>query len=154
MSAATSQPETPRRAAGEQRVMYFIVASVVVVLAVLGLILYDSAQDDQDAQAKADQLVQEFEAAGLPVPEDTDQIVATLGTDGGAVCANPANALGKAVLHDSLTNGASFVGRRAVIIDSRILQGEALILQIYCPDEAAAYQEKIDALKTDDVIKP
>jgi hypothetical protein len=134
--------------------MYFIVGAVVVTLAVLGLILYDGAQDNQEARAKADQLVQEFQAAGLPVPENTDQIVATLGTDGGAVCANPANALGKATLFDSLTNGASHVGRRAVIVDSRIVQGEALILQIYCPDELAAYQEKIDALKYDETIKP
>jgi hypothetical protein len=152
--SATTQPETPRRAVGEQRVMYFFVGAVVVTLMVLGLILYDGAQDNQEAQAKADQLVQEFEAAGLPVPENTDQIVATLGTDGGAVCANPANALGKATLHDSLTNGASHVGRRAVIVDRRIVQGEALILQTYCPDELAAYQEKIDALKYDETIKP
>ena len=154
MSAAAAPPEPPRRALGEQRVMYFITASVVVVLAVLGLILYDSAQDNQEAQAKADQLVQEFEAAGLPVPEDTDQIVATLGTDGGSVCANPANALGKATLLDQISNGASFVGRRPVIFDRRFVIGEALILQIYCPDELPSYQEKIDALKYDDTIKP
>jgi hypothetical protein len=154
MSAATAKPETPQQAPHSNRTMYIVIAAVLVVLCVVGLILYDTAQDNQDAQAKATQLTQSFEQAGLPVPVDTDQIVATLGTDGGAVCANPANALGKATLADSLTNGASFVGRRAVIIDSRILQGEALILQIYCPDELAAYQEKIDELKTDDTIKP
>jgi hypothetical protein len=53
-----------------------------------------------------------------------------------------------------MTNGASFVGRRAVIVDKRILQGEALILQTYCPDELQAYQEKINELKLDDTIKP
>ena len=31
--------------------------------------------------------------------------------------------------------------------------GEALILEIYCPDELAEYQEKIDELKFDDTIK-
>ena len=36
-----------------------------------------------------------------------DVIVNSLGTDGGAVCDNPANALGRATLLDSLTNGAS-----------------------------------------------
>ena len=89
------------------------------------------------------------------MPADTDQIVATLGTDGGAVCANPANALGKATAARLRSaNGASFVGRRPVIFDRRFVVGEALILQIYCPDELAAYQEKIDALKYDDTIKP
>ena len=77
-----------------------------------------------------------------------------LGDDGGAVCANPANALGKAILADQITNGASFVGRRPVIFDRRFVVGEALILQIYCPEELPAYQEKIDELKFDDTIKP
>ena len=53
------------------------------------------------------------------------------------MCANPANALGKAMLADQITNGASFVGRRPVIFDRRFVIGEALILQIYCPEELA-----------------
>ena len=152
--SVTAKPETPRRAVGEQRVTYFIIGAVLVFLCVLGLILYDSAQDNQDAQAKADQLVAQFEQAGLPVPADTDQIVAVLGDDGGAVCANPANALGKALLADQISNGASFVGRRPVIFDRRFVVGEALILQIYCPEELPAYQAQIDDLKFDDTIKP
>ena len=154
MSAATAQPETSQQAPHSNRTMYLIIGAVLVVLCVLGLILYDAAQDNQDAQAKADQLVQEFERAGLPVPADTDQLVAVLGDDGGAVCANPANALGKAILADQITNGASFVGRRPVIFDRRFVVGEALILQIYCPEELAPYQEKIDELKYDNTIKP
>jgi hypothetical protein len=153
MTAMAPTPTETPPARDHNRTMYWLVGAVVVVLAVLGLILYDTAQDNQEAQAKAQQLIAAFEEAGLPVPADTDQIVATLGTDGGAVCANPANALGKATLFDSLTNGASHVGRRAVIVDARIVQGEALILGIYCPDELQAYQEKIDALKYDDTLK-
>ena len=133
--------------------MYFIIAAVVVVLAVLGVIIYSAAQDDEEAQAKAQQLTQAFEEAGLPVPVDTDQIVASLGSDGGAVCDNPANALGKATLLDSDHQRRSFVGRRPVIVDSRFVLGEALILQIYCPDELQDYKEKIDELKNDDMIK-
>ena len=153
MSAA-AEPETPQEAPESHRTMYLIIGAVLVVLCVIGLILYDAAQDNQEAQANADQLVQAFERAGLPVPSDTDQIVATLGDDGGAVCANPANALGKAMLADQITNGASFVGRRPVIFDRRFVVGEALILQIYCPDELPDYQEQIDELKYDDTLKP
>ena len=69
------------------------------------------------------------------MPEDQDILVRSLGTDGGAVCDNPASALGKATLLDQITNGADFVGRRPVIVDRRILRGEALILQTYCPDK-------------------
>ena len=31
--------------------------------------------------------------------------------------------------------------------------GEALILQIYCPDKLQEFKDKIEDLKTDDVIK-
>ena len=149
MSSATAEPQ-----AESHRTMYIVIGAVVVVLAIVGLFLYDAAQDNQEAQAKAEQLTQAFTRAGLPVPADTDQIVATLGDDGGAVCENPANALGKATLLDQISNGASFVGRRPVIFDRRFVLGEALILQIYCPDKRQAYQEKIDDLKYDDTVKP
>jgi hypothetical protein len=153
--SATAKPAaaTPPQASSH-RTMYIAAGVVVAVLAIIGVILYDAAQDNQEAQDKAQQLTQAFEQAGLPVPADTDQIVATLGDDGGAVCANPANALGKATLLDQISNGASFVGRRPVIFDRRFVLGEALILQIYCPEELQPYQDKIDQLKYDDTIKP
>ena len=67
------------------------------VLAIIGADHLQRRQDNQEAQAKAAELTQAFEQAGLPVPADTDQIVARRwATDGGAVCDNPANALGKA----------------------------------------------------------
>jgi hypothetical protein len=87
------------------------------------------------------------------VPADQDVITRSLGTDGGAVCDNPATALGKATQNDMLTNGADFVGRRPVIVDLRILKGEALILETYCPDKLKSYQDRIDKLKTDNTIK-
>jgi hypothetical protein len=154
MTAAPAKPAAPPEAPQSHRTMYFIIGGVLVVLCVIGLILYDAAQDNEDAQAKAQQLTQAFEKAGLPVPADTDQLVASLGDDGGAVCANPANALGKALLADQISNGASFVGRRPVIFDRRFVLGEALILQIYCPEELPGYQDKIDDLKYDETIKP
>jgi hypothetical protein len=154
MSATAKPAPTAPASSSGHRTMYIAIGAVVVVLAIIGVIVYDAAQDNQEAQAKAQQLTQAFERAGLPVPADTDQVVATLGDDGGAVCANPANALGKAALLDQITNGASFVGRRPVIFDRRFVVGEALILQIYCPEELPAYREKIDALKYDDTIKP
>ncbi len=124
-----------------------------MVLCVIGLIAYSGEKKDQEAQDKAQELTQKFERAGLPVPEDQDIIVRSLGTDGGAVCENPANALGKAILNDMVANGASHVGRRPVIIDRRILLGEALILDTYCPDELPDYRDKIDDYKADDTIE-
>ena len=138
---------------GEDRVTYWIIAVAVVVLMIVGLITYSGQKSSQQAQAKAQQLVTKFKAAGLPVPEDIDILTRTLGQDGGAVCDNPASALGKATLADQITNGADFVGRRPVIIDRDLVIGELLILQTYCPDKVTDYQDKIDDLKTDDTLK-
>jgi hypothetical protein len=152
----TTSPGTPgERASGHDdiRWIYWFVGLVVVVLTVIGLITYSGEKKDQEAQDKAQQLTQKFEQTGLPVPEDQDIIVRSLGNDGGNVCDNPASALGRAVLFDQLTNGADFVGRRPVIIDRDLIRGEALILETYCPDKLDQYRDKFDDLKFDDVIK-
>jgi hypothetical protein len=131
--------------------MYWAAGIVVVILVVVGLITYNTAATNQDATAKAQALTAKFEAAGLPVPNE-DVIVRTFGTDGGAVCANPASALGKATMFALITNGAAFVGLRPVIIDGRILQGEALILETYCPEHVDAFKEKVKDLKTAELL--
>ncbi len=151
-TAPPSPATAPAQHHGQMRWIYWAIAIVLVVLAVIGLITYNTAKTNDEAKSKAQTLSQKFSAAGLPVP-DQDVIVNSLGTDGGAVCDNPANALGKATLLDSLTNGASFVGRRPVIVDRRTLLGEVLILQTYCPDKLTRYQDKINQLKTADVVK-
>ena len=153
MTAANPTP--PQESASDDGlgVIYWIIAGVVVVLVLVGLITYSGEKKDQQAQAKAEQLSQRFEQAGLPVPKDLDIIVRTLGTDGGNVCDNPASALGRALLNDQITNGADFVGRRPVVIDRRIILGEALILDTYCPDELQEFRDKFNDYKVDDTIK-
>ena len=138
---------------GEDRVMYWLIAAFVGVLMIVGLITYSGQKSSQQAQQKAQQLVTKYEQAGLPVPEDIDIVIRTLGDDGGAVCDNPASALGKATLADQITNGADFVGRRPVIIDRDLVIGELLILQTYCPEHLEDYRDRIDDYKTDDTVK-
>ena len=146
-------PTNSAPASDDHTWLYWTVGTVVVVLAIIGLITYSGNKDYREAQQKAEQLTQKLEAAGLPVPKDQDIITRSLGTDGGAVCDNPASALGKAILNDQIANGADFVGRRPVIIDKRVVQAEALILQTYCPDKVKEYQDKIDYLNTDNTLK-
>jgi hypothetical protein len=137
---------------GDDSVLYWLIAVFVGVLMIVGLITYSGQKSDQQAQQKAQQLVTKYEQAGLPVPENLDIVIRTLCDDGGAVCDNPASALGKATLADQITNGADFVGRRPVIIDRDLLVGELLILQTYCPEHLEDYRDKIDDLKTDDTV--
>lgn len=153
MTATDPQPSPAQPSSDGMRPIYWLLGVGLLVLVIVGLISYGAKERDEEAQQKAAQLMQAFEQAGLTPPVNQEMIERSLGNDGGAVCANPANALGKAILADSLANGASFVGRRPVIADRRILLGQALILEIYCPEELEDYREKIDQLKTDDTIK-
>jgi hypothetical protein len=153
MTATPPEQTVPPATDDPNRTIYWIIGAVVVVLAIIGLVTYSGKKQDQQAQAKAAQLTQSLQRAGLPVPQDQDIFIRSFGTDGGAVCDNPANALGRATLFDQITNGADFVGRRPIIVDSHVLVGEALILQTYCPEKLQEYKDKIKDLKTDDVIK-
>jgi hypothetical protein len=152
MTATEPTPPQQAEADHNHRTLYWTLGAIAVILAIIGLFTYNGGPENRQAERKAQELTQKFEQAGLPVPAEQDMLVRLLGDDGGAVCANPLNALGKANLLDQLTNGAN-VGRRPVIIDRRVLQGELLILQTYCPDKAQDYQDKIDDLKTDSTIK-
>ena len=152
MSATAPEPTPQPTSDGPNRTLYWITGIVVAVLAIIGLITYSGKKEDQEAQEKAQQLTQAFQRAGLTALHP-DIIVRSLGNDGGAVCDNPANALGRATLLDQMTNGADFVGRRPIIVDSRVLVGEALILQTYCPEKLQEFKDKVDDLKTDDVIE-
>ena len=141
----------PRRRRHERyRLLYWVIGGVLIVLCIIGLVTYSEEKETQQAQAKAQELTQKLEAAGLRTPEDPKVFVRTLGDDGGVVCDNPTKSYGKALLYDQLTNGADFVGRRPVIVDRDILRGVALILDTYCPDQLEHYQDAIDDLKTDD----
>jgi hypothetical protein len=145
---------TPDTNEPDNRWIYWGIGVILIALTLFGLIAYDAAQDNEEARAKARQLTQKLEQAGLAAPADPDMFVNTLGTDGGAVCDNPANALGKAILADQLTNGASFVGRRPVIADNRFVAGEALILEVYCPEKLEEFRrEVVDELKFDDTVE-
>ncbi|MDW5595449.1 hypothetical protein VSS74_13955 [Conexibacter stalactiti] len=151
MSAST--PPQPSASGDDFRFIYWFVGGVLLILVVIGLITYSGQKDDAAAQAKAQELTQKFERAGLPVPADQDIIVKSLGTDGGAVCDNPANALGRALFNSQLTNGAAFVGQRPVIADRRVLVGQALILDTYCPEELQEFRDKLGDYKVDDTIE-
>lgn len=139
---------------GHHRRLYWLLSAVVVVLLVIGLITFSAEKKNHESQAKAQQLTQKLEQAGLRVPASQDTIISSLGTDGGPVCENPADALGKAVLFDQLRNGAAFVGERPIIVDRRVVQGERLILETYCPEKLPKYEETIAHLEYEGTIRP
>jgi Tfp pilus assembly protein FimT len=145
MSTASEQ-QTGR----ERNVTYIVIAVVVAALMVIGLFTYSSAKSTQQAEDKADELIAAIEDAGATAPSK-DQIVRVLGDDGGATCADPNESLTKAILLSQLANGAAGPGARPVIADSRAVQGQLLIIEVYCPDELDDFKKFVDDLKTADV---
>ena len=134
----------------ERNWIYITALVVLGVLVVAGLIAFNSARETRNAEEKADELIAALEDAGARTP-DKDQIVRVLGEDGGATCEDPNDALSRAILLSQLSNGATGPGARPVVADSRVFQGQKLIIEIYCPDELEDFNEFVDDLETDDV---
>jgi Tfp pilus assembly protein FimT len=129
---------------------YIVLGIIFILLAGGALLAYSSAKESRQAEEKADQLISELNAAGLRAPS-RDQIENVLGDDGGAICDDPNNALKRGVLHGMLTNGAGGPGVRPVIADNKVVQGQLLVIKVYCPDEAEEFAEFADNLKVADV---
>jgi hypothetical protein len=121
----------------------FLIGALVLVS------IFNSYKESDQAVDKANQLSAALASAGLPVPP-VEQIYRVLGDDGGAVCA-PDGSQMQSILNGQLNNGAAGPGQRPVIADDKVVQGMRLIIQVYCPDKSAAFQEAVDNLKFDDV---
>ncbi|MEU5663890.1 hypothetical protein [Streptomyces longwoodensis] len=143
---------SPTRFASEHKWLYAGAIVLLVALAVVGVIRYESVKKGNEAADKANQLADAAVAAGYPRP-DTGTIERSLGTDGGIVCDDPAGALASALWKINVSNGAAFVGQRPVIGDERAVRAEAKILEIYCPHKLDKIQDRIDDLKTDTTVR-
>jgi hypothetical protein len=136
----------------ERKLLYTVVGCVVIALVIVGLILFSSAKQSKEADAKADEFIAALVAAGAPAPPK-DEVVRVFGTDGGATCDDPNDALKRATLNSMLSNGAAGPGLRPVVFDRRYLAGQLLVLKVYCPDELPSMQKFVDGLQSGDVAE-
>ncbi|TYB58047.1 hypothetical protein FXF51_37960 [Nonomuraea sp. PA05] len=136
---------------GQRTTVYVVICVVLVISMVAALLVVPTPAPTDTAEQKADQFIAALQQAGAVHVPSKEQVVNVLGDDGGAVCAGPNEALNQAQLQAQLSNGAGGPGTRPVIADSKVLQGGKLIVQTYCPDQLAAYQEFIEGLLTADV---
>ncbi|MGW6914451.1 hypothetical protein ACWGB8_11615 [Kitasatospora sp. NPDC054939] len=143
---------SPSMMASRHRWIY--VGSIVLLVGMLitGLLTYSQLHETNQANQKAQELSGKLSAAGYPAPSQ-DQIVHTLGDDGGAVCEDPGDALKRAQWKNAMSNGASGPGQRPVLSDREVVQAEAIVLSVYCPDELADIQDDIDDLKLHDTVR-
>ena len=137
--------------ASQHRWIYVISIVLLVVMLIVGLFSFNAVHTNNAAHRKAKQLSQKLTEAGFRAP-DQGELARTLGTDGGVVCKDPNSALKEGLWLSSLSNGAGGPGQRPVIVDTRILDAGALVVQVYCPDQLTDYQKKINDLKTEKTV--
>ena len=140
---------TQKSSTDENRTVYIVAGVVVVALMIIALLTFRSGKESEQAEQKADQLIAALTAVGARTPSQ-EQVVRLLGDDGGAVCDDPNGSLRKGILLGQLMNGAAGPGMRPVIADNRVVRGQLLVLQVYCPEELPRFQEFVDRLNLSD----
>lgn len=135
-----------RRPESNHTILYVALALAFVALGAWGIAIFESEKDTAEALDKATTLNLLRVQEGLPTL-DTETVARVLGTDGAALCENPGERLEQGALKEQFMNGASGPGMRPILATRNLIVGERLIIQVYCPDEAAAYEEAVNDLK-------
>jgi len=143
-----------RRTLMASRHRWIYIGSIIMLLAmaVIFLVIYSQAKATNEAAKKAGRLADALTAQGYPHP-DEGQLARTLGTDGGAVCENPAGALKTGLQKVNMSNGAAGPGQRPIISNARTVEAEAIVLNVYCPDELIEFNKKVDDYKTSKTVE-
>jgi hypothetical protein len=132
-------------------VFYTTVGLLLAGVLIVMLVVFQNHRHNQDAR-KADQLAQtlqtQLDDAGMTVP-DQDTIVRVLGSDGGAVCADPGGSL-QSLRDLNGVSGAAGPGLRPGPVVERLVDAERLVVQVYCPDELGSFDDYVDSLNLGD----
>ena len=135
------------------RWVYWVAWILLGAFILAGLLTFDYARDTRQASEKADQLISALDDAGLTAPSK-EQITRVLGDDGGALCDDPGGELRQSIINMQLANGATGPGMRPTQTDTaRLLQGQLIAIQVYCPDELEDFQQYVDDLKSEHVTE-
>ncbi|WLP92571.1 hypothetical protein [Gordonia sp. NB41Y] len=124
-------------------VIYWIVGAVVLVLLVVMLATYDYHRDNKEAVAKAEQLISLYQQNGLATPYPAQKVAQVLGDDGGTVCAATGSKEQLGYLKTQIGVGGEFYVR-PIILTENVFEGMRLIVEVYCPQNAAVVREFID----------
>lgn len=129
----------------QRMLVYLAVGAVLGALLVAGYLRFHSARVTAEAGAKADRLVTRLTEEGARAPS-RDQLVRLLGTDGGAICVDPAAALARATSDTGIANGAGGPGTRPVLAAGTVVRAQLLVIEVYCPAKLAGFQEYVGGL--------
>ena len=98
----------------EHRALHWgVLVAVALLLAVMVSAFHGRQQaESQEAHDKAAELTTALAGAGYPVPS-ANTVVGLFGTDGGAACVAPGQALRTALAKGALVNGAAYAAARS-----------------------------------------
>jgi hypothetical protein len=142
----------PVHPSAKRWVVYTAAGLLAVALLIVMLVAADNRQSNQDAKVaeqKAQTLQGRLADAGLTVPKTTT-ITQVLGSDGGAVCANPGGNLHRADAVAGGLNGAGGPGIRPSVVDERVIQADRIVIEVYCPEKSADFEDYVGSLDLDD----
>jgi hypothetical protein len=134
-----------------ERTIYWIVGGIFGVLLIVMLVAWNYDRQNDEANAKAQELITAYEEAGLRAP-DQDQIARTLGDDGGQVCATVDSELVQGYWKLRLGVGGEYY-IRPVRVDGKIRQGLALVVDVYCPEKRPDVEDLFEEWDFDDVVR-
>ena len=134
-----------------ERTIYWIVGGILGVLLIAMLVGWNYDRQNDEADAKAAELIAAFEGAGLTAP-DQDQIARTLGDDGGQVCDTADSELVQGYWKLRLMVGGEFY-TRAVRLDGRIREGLSLVVDVYCPEKRPDIEDLFEEWDFDDTVR-
>ena len=134
-----------------ERTIYWIVAGALGVLLIVMLVAWDYDRQNDEANAKAQELIAAYEAAGLTAP-DQDQIARVLGDDGGQVCETADSDLVQGYWKLRLGVGGEFYVR-PVRLDPRVREGLLLVVDVYCPEKRPDIEDFFEDWDFDDVVR-
>ena len=129
------------------RAIYWTAIGVLAALLVLALLTWNYNKATTEALDKANQLISSYESAGLTPPRSAENVAEVLGTDGGEVCEAASSDYLLGYIKTRLGVGGEFYFR-PTIVDTRPLEGAAVIVKTYCPEEAPRVDEFIQGLKS------
>jgi hypothetical protein len=134
-----------------ERPLYWIVGAIFGVLLIVMLVGWNYDRQNEEANAKAAELIAAYEQAGLRAP-DQDEIARVLGDDGGQVCETADSELVQGYWKLRLMVGGEFYVR-AVRLDGRIRQGLSLVVDVYCPEKRPDIEDFFEEWEFDDVVR-
>ena len=141
------------QSARERNWIYWVALGLLIVLGLIALLTFSGARESRQASEKADEFTAALEDAGLSAPPK-EQITRVLGDDGGALCDDPGDALRRSIVNAQLVTGASGPGMRPILADvKRLLQGQLIAIEVYCPEEIDDFRDYVEDLKSEAVTE-